>query len=639
MAARAHRPLRLFAAMLLVGTLLVLPTPDAVAAASCAGEAATVTGTNGNDDLVGTAGRDVIVAMDGDDTIRGLGGDDLICAGAGNDVVQGGAGNDRIFGHAGDDELVGQGGADTLVGNSGADKILGGPGRDTIRGGDGNDSIRGHGGADDIEGQGGADTISGGNGADKLRGGDGKDTISGGDGADGLVGGPGADRLRGNDGPDIIDGGTGKDKLWGGPDWDDCYSGARRDPCEGPVFLETFDANPASPTPLRSSETLTISTNSRVGATRDSLPSMQADHGTDCAGPPAKHTVTNYADAQFQCRFHMMTAISSGPDRLDNYAVSMFSPNAILDFSAGEAVIQFDVSTLRRSKRDWFEIWITPYADLQRIPVQDRPSMQGPPKNGVVVALKSFTDTGSFDVEVHRNFTETQIDGPVEWIGYEDFLTPSAKVRSKFEIRITTDHIVVGMPDEPFYWISEDIPGGLPFDKGVVQFGHNSYDVFDCEGCGVGPNTWHWDNIYLAPAEPITALPANRRHIDNSSASFVTFGKPAPRGAHLQFTGVGFDLEVSFDNGATWKPAVTQHNREIHHWRYKNYSMAIPKGTTRVDFRGNNPYDGHWQIQDISILSRATPKNAYSLDETTAPLAADLVQLDALQCLHCLSDR
>ena len=169
---------------------------------------------------------------------------------------------------------------------------------------------------------------------------------------------------------------------------------------------------------------------------------------------------------------------------------------------------------------------------------------------------------------------------------------------------------------------AEPIPGGLPFDKGVVQFGHNSYDVFNCDdGCSVGPNTWHWDNIYLAPAEPFTALAANRRHVDNSSASFVTFDSPAPKNAKLQFTGIGFDLEVSFNGGTTWKPAVTQHNREIHNWRWKNYHMSVPEGTTRVDFRGTNPYDGHWQIQDISIISKKLPSGSYTLDQTSSPSA------------------
>lgn len=617
MAARIQRSIRMTTALWLLASVLVILPASASAAAACGGETVTIVGTSGDDTLSGTAGRDVIHGLGGNDVIRGLGGNDVICGGAGNDTIHAGSGNDLVFG---------QSGADTIFGRSG---------RDTIEGGAGKDTIEGHEGADDIGGQAGGDDISGGTGKDTLRGGSGHDSISGGSGDDSLLGGTGADKLSGNHGEDLLDGGKGADKVWGGPDWDDCYSADRRDPCEGPVFLETFDLDPASPTPFETTKKMTVSTNSRVGSTRDSLASMQADHGTDCAGPPNRHTVTQYRDAQFQCRNHMMTAISAGPDALDNYAVSMFSPNAILDFSAGEAVIQFDVSTLRRSKRDWFEVWITPYQDLQRIPVQDHPSMQGPPKNGIVIALKSFTDTGSFDVEVHKNFNESQIDGPVEWIGYEDFLTPSATVRSKFEIRITQDHIIVGMPDEPFYWISEPIPGGLPFDSGVVQFGHNSYDVFDCEGCSVGPNTWHWDNIYMAPAEPITALGANRRHVDNSSASFVTFGSPAPADAHLQFTGIGFNLEVSFDNGATWDPVVTQHGREQHHWRYKNYWMPVPAGTTRVDFRGDNPYDGHWQIQDISILAKRTPNWAYSLDANTSSIAAELAAVPEVGCVEC----
>jgi len=619
MTARNNRGVRLLASASLVAGFLAAPT-TAAAAITCDGEVATIVGTAGNDLINGTAGRDVIHARSGNDTINGKGGNDLICAGKGDDTVRGGSGNDTIFGQSGRDYVRGRSGADTIKGGGGADDLRGNNGADTLIGGDDRDTISGNSGRDLLRGQGGADELAGGSGNDVL------------------VGGSGGDKLRGGTGEDIIDGASGADKAWGGGDWDDCYSASRRDPCEGPVFLETFDGEPASPTPFKSNERMTVSTNSRVGSTRNNLASMAADHGTDCAGPPAKHTVTEYKDAQFRCRNHMMTAVSAGPDPLDNYAVSMFSPNAILDFSAGEAVIQFDVSTLRRSKRDWFEIWITPYSDLQRIPVQDHPSMQGPPKNGVVVALKSFTDTGSFDVEVHRNFNEIQIDGPVEWIGYEDFLTPSATVRSTFEIRITHDHIVVGMPNEPFYWISEDIPGGLPFAKGVVQFGHNSYDVFDCEGCSVGPNTWHWDNIYMAPAEPITALPANRRHVDNSSSSFVTFDAPAPADSQLQFTGIGFNLEVSFDNGASWKPPITQHNREQHHWRYKNYSMDVPKGTKRVHFRGDNPYDGHWQIQDISILSKKLPKDAYQLAKTTAADAVALVAINEVGCVECVRD-
>ena len=74
---------------------------DARGGATCFGEAATRTGSPGDDTLVGTPGNDVIVSGDGDDTVFGRGGDDRICGGDGADVLNGGPGNDRIRGGMG----------------------------------------------------------------------------------------------------------------------------------------------------------------------------------------------------------------------------------------------------------------------------------------------------------------------------------------------------------------------------------------------------------------------------------------------------------------------------------------------------------------------------------------------------------
>jgi hypothetical protein len=585
--------------------------PAAAAAVTCDGLTITHLGTAGNDTLTGTAGDDVFHGLGGNDLIKGLAGNDVVCGGDGDDTIYGGPGNDVLYGGAGADKMFGRADADVVVGGPGPDVIEGNDGADTLRGLKGNDSLFGGDGSDTLEGGLGRDKLYAGPGNDIVNGHGGNDLLFGGTGADQVDGGVGDDHLFGGDQNDWLHGRAGVNKAAGGPGWDVCYRSIRTDPCEGPTFLETFDGEPSSPTPFTGSNDITVSINSRIVETRDQLAPMQAQHGSDCSGPPNTHLVTDYEDALFRCRNHMMTAINSGPLSNANYAVAGFSPNYLLDFSGGEAVIEFDVSTLRASKRDWWEVWITPYKDLQRISVQNHPTMQGVPENGVVVSLKAFTDRGAPDVRVVKNFQITEIDGPVEWIGYESFLTPSATVRSTFEIRLSKNHIVVGMPDENFYWVSEDIPGGLPFSKGVVQFGHNSYDVFQCdEGCESGPNTWHWDNISLAPAEPITALAANRRVVNPSTSSFVTFSRGAPSGSHLQFTGVGKDLEVSFNGGATWQPAVTQHNREIYDWRYRNYWMPVPSGTTRVDFRGTNLYNGPWQIQDISILSQVIPPGA-----------------------------
>ena len=88
---------------------------------SCAGKAATVTGTQAGETLTGTKAADVIAGLGGNDVIKGLAGKDVICGGAGKDRELGGKGNDLLRGEAG---------KDTLKGGPGKDKLKGGPGKD-----------------------------------------------------------------------------------------------------------------------------------------------------------------------------------------------------------------------------------------------------------------------------------------------------------------------------------------------------------------------------------------------------------------------------------------------------------------------------------------------------------------------------
>ncbi|MFH1329929.1 MAG: hypothetical protein ABIJ48_04665 [Actinomycetota bacterium] len=120
-------------------------------AGKCAGEAPTIIGTAGDDELVGTGGRDVIVAGKGNDRVVGRGGNDLICLGAGNDIAVGGAGADRVYGDTGNDRirggyhsdrLLGGGGNDRLFGGGAGDVLIGGPGVDTLNGGTGPNRCR-----------------------------------------------------------------------------------------------------------------------------------------------------------------------------------------------------------------------------------------------------------------------------------------------------------------------------------------------------------------------------------------------------------------------------------------------------------------------------------------------------------------
>ena len=96
---RGRRPAVLITATVLA--LSFLPAVPAAAAATCAGLAATITGTPGDDTIDGTDGADVIVGYGGDDQIRANGGDDTVCGGQGDDDLRGGDGHDEVFGGAG----------------------------------------------------------------------------------------------------------------------------------------------------------------------------------------------------------------------------------------------------------------------------------------------------------------------------------------------------------------------------------------------------------------------------------------------------------------------------------------------------------------------------------------------------------
>ena len=107
----------------------------------CAGQRATIVGTQARDQLRGTRRRDVIVALGGNDVVRSLAGNDLVCAGTGNDTVFAGDGTDVVFGGLGNDVLFGGSGPDTLRGEAGRDRLVGGLGRDRLLGGPGRDVV------------------------------------------------------------------------------------------------------------------------------------------------------------------------------------------------------------------------------------------------------------------------------------------------------------------------------------------------------------------------------------------------------------------------------------------------------------------------------------------------------------------
>ncbi|HEY7065842.1 MAG TPA: hypothetical protein VII06_30485 [Chloroflexota bacterium] len=344
-----------------------------------------------------------------------------------------------------------------------------------------------------------------------------------------------------------------------------------------------------------------MTAHSRDASTWHAPEGMVAQHGADCSPPGATHKISSYADVVFICNAHLMTAIN-----VQGYGVIYLTPAQLADWSAGETVIRFDLSTLRTSPRDWIDLWISPYADHLQLPLEDwLPDLNGPPRNAIHIKMESLNGTTPFKAFVYRNFQEEDLAGNAE-TGYESFLEPSALRRDTFELRLSRTHLKFGMPAYDFWWVDTDL-ADLGWDQGVVQFGHHSYDpTRNCPTCG--PNTWHWDNVYISSAIPFTMLRADRRYVDPDTEPGVKFPGPSPQGSRLRFAGVGRNIEVSFDGGVSWEPAQLQTQMKYDYTRFQSYWTPIPAGVSSVQFRGESATPGlPWMVQDISIWSREVP--------------------------------
>lgn len=366
----------------------------------------------------------------------------------------------------------------------------------------------------------------------------------------------------------------------------------------GRTFTETFDGQPNNPQPWKPAS-WDVTVHSRDIATWDQLEPIHAMHGSDCSPAPNMHMITSYDDTVFLCRDHLMTAIKA-----EGYGVIYLTPNQMVDFSAGEAVVRFDLTTLRTSQRDWVDLWISPYQDQLQLPLEDwLPDLSGEPRNAIHVRMDTANNGTMFKVFVVKDFAVTELKSSAT--GYESFLAPDAKRRDTFELRITRNHLRFGMPGYNFSWVDTNI-ADLGWARGVVQFGHHSYNPSKSDGCGpvCQPNTWHWDNISISPTQPFTILRADRRTVDPGTPPGVSFAAPAPANASLRFAGIGTKIEVSFDGGKTWRAAVLQAQKRQDEDHFKSYWMPIPAGVNSVQFRGANWWGGKWQVRDLSIWAQ-----------------------------------
>ena len=179
-----------------------------------------ITGTNGNDNIVGREDGAIISGRDGDDKLAGREAADGLDGGNGNDNLLGYGGNDVLAGGAGNDRLDGGAGVDTVNYVSAGSAVTVSLAVTTAQntGGAGTDTISG---VENLAGSSFDDRLTGSSGANVIEGGRGNDQIYGGAGNDSCYGGDGNDRIQGDAGADLMFGGSGADTFW----FDDGHTG------------------------------------------------------------------------------------------------------------------------------------------------------------------------------------------------------------------------------------------------------------------------------------------------------------------------------------------------------------------------------------------------------------------------------
>lgn len=365
------------------------------------------------------------------------------------------------------------------------------------------------------------------------------------------------------------------------------------------TFIETFDGQPTSPLPwpeVSAFDNWDVTVHRR--STALVVEGINAHHGPDCSSPDNTHYNTTYEGSVFQCNDHVMTAIND-----EGYGAVYLTPNHIVDFSNGEAVIRFDMSTLKTSTRDWISLWITPYDENLQLPIDFEVDLQGQPNNTIQLLLLPEM---AFIPRITRNGTTTDYRYATNWwTGYDDFLIPDAARRDTFELRISQNSLKFCMPDYDFCWINMPINPPLTWNQGIFQFEHASYTPTK-DGAGI-PNTWHLDNVEISPSIPFTIIKANKRYV-NTTNSDLQFNSPAPTNAYLRFAAIGSNVQVSFNNGRNWVNAQKnpQGNNEYH---FSSYWTPIPQGITQVKFRaeGYGINNEAWQARDITVWSKEIP--------------------------------
>lgn len=365
-------------------------------------------------------------------------------------------------------------------------------------------------------------------------------------------------------------------------------------------------------------------------------PSTMAQHGSNCAAYPASHFVNDTNNAVFICNNHVMTAVNS-----PGYGEIELTPAQLADWSSGTVRITWQVSTLRTSDRDWWDVNVTPFAENLVTPIDNSVDGEGEPRDHVNCAMSASIPT-TFSCYVRTAFAETDLPRRPSR-SMEEALggTTSGVTRTRFELDISANHIRFGMPDQDNWFV--DAATSLAFHQGVVQIGHHTYDPDKTSTCpaigntGCTGDTWHWSAFSISSAVPFTMMrlsPTTNAPAGGGSQVLVyRLPQPAPSDAYLRFSASGDFLFYSVDGGKTWSRCIEQQASHMNNSSWKNYFIAIPAGTASIRLRGQDLSSGPWVVQDPAvwslILLPATSGSLAPLSGASAPPQPALVSRPA----------
>ena len=417
-------------------------------------------------------------------------------------------------------------------------------------------------------------------------------------------------------------------------------------PPQSGVFLDTFDGDPASPQPMtgkRDGWFLSPIVQGPKGWDNTLTP-MTAQHGTDCAPPPATRQIDGNLDGTvFQCKNHIMTAMNPKSAGTANSLTNM-QPEQMLDLSSGNGAVKIDVSTKSPTPGSWWEIWFTPKSDWLLHPSDHWFHMVGAPKRAMKVSINDFSTDKRLQVEGYDNYQiapNQQVFGDSEnWQGTSITSKVSIDDRSRdtYEVIIRDDRFVdIFITDRNTetrdFVRTVEMPAGFLGDDVVVQFLDANYepDLNGKVGCSSAadcpqktPATWHWDNAFIFPAKPYTIIQSNQYVKNggyvggNNQPQSVNFPEPAPAGSKLAFVGqaVNNNFDISWDGGNTWvdpvmkRPANDPSGVGVAGGAYdfNHFETPAPAGATSFQIRGQGStwstnYQDGWGAMSFGFVT------------------------------------